>query len=168
VGIETDGGLIHDNDRRFGEDGIGYADALAVAFGKFADDTMADTAQIAELDDFIEARVEAAARETLEAAAQVEILRDAHIVGEGVVLRHVADKVFNLGGIGGDIDAADRDAASGGREVSREDSHRGALAGAIGAKQADDLAAGDGETDAMDGRDAGVGFDEVPDFESRD
>jgi hypothetical protein len=59
---------------------------------------------------------------------------------------------------------ADAHRTRGGRQVAGEDPHRRALAGAVRAEEADDLAAGHLEADVVDGRDPGVGFDEVADF----
>jgi hypothetical protein len=63
--VEADGGLVHDDHGRFGEDGLGDADALAVAFGELADDFVADALQVADFEDLVDARAEFAAGTSL-------------------------------------------------------------------------------------------------------
>jgi hypothetical protein len=98
VRVEADGRLVHDDDGRLGEDGLGDADALAVALGELADDLVADALQVAELEHLVDARAELAARDLLQPAAEVEVFAHAHVLGQRVVLRHVADAALDLVG----------------------------------------------------------------------
>ena len=163
--IEADRRLVHDDHGRLGEDGFGDADALAVTFGKLADDFVADAFQVAEFEDFVDARAEFAAGDFFQAAAEIEVLADAHVFRQWVIFRHVADEAFDGVGLGGDGVAADADRARVGRQVAGEDAHRGGLAGAVGPEEPDDLAAGDGEAQIGDRSHTRVSFYEVVDFD---
>ena len=163
--IQADGGLVHDNDGRLGEDGFGDADALAVAFGKLADDFVPDPFQVAELENFVDARPEFAAGDLFEAAAKIEILRDAHVFRERIVFRHVADLALDIVRLSCDGQAADPDTAGRRRQVTGEDAHGGRFTGTVGSEKADDFAARHGETDIGDRSDPSVGFYEVGDFD---
>ncbi len=50
VWIETDGGLVHDDQRRFSENRLGDTHALPGAFGQLADDPLPHTLQITEFE----------------------------------------------------------------------------------------------------------------------
>ena len=165
VGVEADGWLVHDDDGGLGEDGLGDADALAEAFGEFADDAVAFASEVADFHDFGDARGEAAAGEFLEASAIVEVFGDAHVLGERVVFGHVTDEAFDFLRARGDGDAVDERDAGGGWEVAGEDAHGGGFAGAVGAEEAEDFAAPHGEAEVVDRRVASVGFHEVLDFD---
>jgi hypothetical protein len=62
--------------------------------------------------------------------------------------------------LAGNVEAVHAGGAGGGTRQRAEHVDRRALAGAVGAEEAEDLAAGDGERDAADGLDLAVGLDE--------
>ena len=159
--VEADGRLVHDDDGRLGEDGLGDADPLAVAFGELADDLVANALEVAELEHLINARAEHAALDLLQPPAEIEVFRHPHVLGQRIVLGHVADLALDLVGLRRDGHAADADAPGRGRQVAGEDAHRGGLAGAVGAEEAENFAPGHLEGDVIDRGDAGVGFDQV-------
>src|SRR5262249_18638541 len=67
--------------------------------------------------------------------------------------------------VGGDVDAVDGGGPAVGGEAARDDPQRRRLAGAVGAEEADDLAALDGEADAVEGDRRAVAFDEGGDLD---
>jgi hypothetical protein len=60
VGVEADRRLVHDDDGRLGQDGLGDPDALAEPLGELADDLVADALQVAELEDLVDPRAQLA------------------------------------------------------------------------------------------------------------
>ena len=78
--------------------------------------------------------------DALDAGAEVEVLGDAHLGVEGAAFRHVADAAPHLDRVPEDIEAVDGRLAGRGGDVARQDAHGRALAGAVGAEKADDLA----------------------------
>ena len=72
---------------------------------------------------------------------------------------------LHLVGLRGDRQPADAHAARGGRLVAGEDAHRGGLARAVGAEEADNLAARDGEADLVHRGEARVALHEPGDFD---
>ena len=150
---------------RLGEDGLGDADALAVALGELADDLVADAFQVAELEHLVDARAEFAAGDFLQPAAKIQVFADAHVLGQRIVFRHVADLALRFVRLGGDRNAADADPARGGGQVAGEDAHGRGLAGAVRPEETEDFAARHGEADVVDRRDPGVGLDQMGDFD---
>ena len=65
LGVEAGGGLVEDQDIGVVDDGLRQADALAVAFGKLADQLVADVAEGAAVDDFVDAALDIAPRRCL-------------------------------------------------------------------------------------------------------
>src|SRR5262249_14618447 len=111
----------------------------------------ADVGQPAAVDDGVDAAGGAAAVQALDAGAGAEGLGDAHLGGEGAVLRHVADAAAHLEGVPEDVEAVDGGGAGSGRQEAGKDPHGGGLAGAVGPEEADDAAARHVEGDVADG-----------------
>jgi hypothetical protein len=65
-------------------------------------------------------------------------------------LGHVADVLFDSLGLGADVEADHSPLAAGGREDAAEHAEQGRLAGAVGAEEAEDLSARDGEGNLAD------------------
>ena len=80
--------------------------------------------------------------------------------GEGEIevgtLRHHADEALGGDLFLPDVVGADPGLAGGGADARGEDAHRGGLAGAVGAQQAEDFASADFERDAVQGDDFGL------------
>ena len=77
------------------------------------------------------------------------------------VAREEANPLLGLERALADVDAAERDAAGGGREDAREHSERGCLARPVGAEQAKDLAGVNSEAEPVHGGDAREMLDET-------
>ena len=100
-------------------------------------------------------------------ATNVEVLADGHVGIERRRLRQIAGMSLRLDRLIEDVEPGDLCAAVRGRHVAGEDAHRGGLARAIGAKESQDLALLDRETDVVYGCDAAVAFGEVLDLDHR-
>ena len=89
-------------------------------------------------------------RETEVAAVVVKIFVDGERAVEGVELGDDADQPARMGGMANDIDALDAHRAAGGQRARGGDGDGGRLAGAVGSKQAEDLALLELQVDAVD------------------
>ena len=102
----------------------------------------------------VDARPALAARHALERGAIAEVLVDAQLGIERHRLGQVAEASARGQRIGGDVDAADADAAGARRKVAGADAHRGGLAGAVGTEKAEHLARARLEADGVERGDA--------------
>jgi hypothetical protein len=91
--------------------------------------------------------------DALELGAVLQVLLDAHLGVQRDVLRQVADTLAHLHRVVHHVEAAHARHAAGGRQVRRQDSHDGGLAGAVVAQQTDDLALLDRERHVVDRHD---------------
>jgi hypothetical protein len=87
--------------------------------------------------------------------------------GRGLFSGMYPTRRLTASGSGSRPEAADRHLARRRGQVARQDAHRGRLAGAVGAEEADDLAARHREADVVDRRHAGVRLHEVGDLDRR-
>src|SRR5206468_1315940 len=94
--IEAAGRLVEDEDVGVMNDRMGDADALAVAFGKLADELFADVAERAALDDFIAAALDVGARDALELTDKIEILADLLFGVDGRGFGEITDALLDL------------------------------------------------------------------------
>jgi hypothetical protein len=96
---------------------------------------------------------------------QAEVLLGGQVAVERRVLEHEADVPADGVALAGDVEAVHAGGAGGGPGERAEHVDRRALAGAVGAEEAEDLAAGDGERHTADGLDLAVGLDERVDLD---
>ena len=82
---------------------------------------------------------------------EADVLVDGQILIKPEPLRHVAEMLLAALGVRDHIDAVDDDAAAVWLHHARQHAHRRGLAGAVGPDQAENLAAIDGETQAVHG-----------------
>ena len=103
--------------------------------------------------------------DAVELGVEAEVLLGGEVAVERRVLEHEADVPADVVALAGDVEAAHAGGAGGGPRQRAEHVDRRALAGAVGAEEAEDLAGSDGERDAADGLDLAVGLDEVLDLD---
>ena len=96
---------------------------------------------------------------------EAEVLLGGEVAVERRVLEHESDVPADVVAFAGDVEAAHAGGAGGGPRKRAEHVDRRALAGAVGAEEAEDLAGSDGERDAADGLDLAVGLGEVFDLD---
>src|ERR1019366_4504074 len=77
----------------------------------------------------------------------------------------ITEFVFHGDGVGGDVDAVHGGGAGVGAQETGDQLHRRGLAGAIGAEEAEDVAAFDGEGHAVNGANGAEGFNQAFDFD---
>jgi hypothetical protein len=91
----------------------------------------------------------------------------AQVRGEGVVLRHVADELADLGPLACGVESHDDGATARRGEQSQEDLEQGRLAGAVRADETDD-AGFDIEREAVEGGDVLVALGQAVEADQRD
>ena len=99
--------------------------------------------------------------------AEADGFTDAHPAVDSVRLGDVADAPFDFYRIELDVDAQDAGCSRGGREHSHQHFDGGALAGAVGAEQAEGAAAGDREREVVDGQRAAEALGEIEKLDGR-
>ena len=72
-------------------EGIGEADALAVAFGERADDFSFDVAEVTEFENIADGLADFSTGDSFEAGAIAEVFADAHIGVEGGIFGEIAE-----------------------------------------------------------------------------
>ena len=147
------------------DEGIGEAEALAVAFAEAADHLAGDILEGGEVHDAAHVFLHGAPAEAFESGAEFEVFLDAHVVVERDAFRHVADLAAGFEGVGENVMAGDAGGAAAGREVAGEHAHGGGFAGAVGSEKADDFAFSDAEGNVVHGGAADESFREVADFD---
>ena len=96
LGVEAGGGLVEDQDVGVVDDRLGEADALPVAFGELADQLVADVADGAAPDHFVDAPVDIGGGDALQLADEGEVLGDLHFGVDRRRFRQVADALLDL------------------------------------------------------------------------
>ena len=113
------------------------------------------------IDQLVDPGAVAVAREVEDAGVEFEVLTDRELAVEGEGLRHVADALARGQVVGVHGIAEEPGLALGGGEEAGQHLHRGGLAATVGAEEAEDLAAADGEADAVHGGEGAEPLGEV-------
>ncbi len=92
------------------------------------------------------------ARDSVDAAIEVDVLLDRKVLVERELLAHVADVGFDPFGLRADVEASDGAASAAGGEDSTQHADRRRFAGAVGTEKSEDFAAGNLEAHVVDGR----------------
>jgi hypothetical protein len=103
--------------------------------------------------------------DVVELGVESQVLLGGEVAVERGVLEDQADVPAHVVALGDDVEAADARGAGRGQRQGAEHVDRRALAGAVGAEEAEDLARRDGERHAADGLDLAVGLDEGVDLD---
>src|SRR6185503_2292945 len=96
-------------------------------------------------------RLEARALEAIDSAKEADVLIDGEPFVQREALRHVADALLDAFRVAADVDAADGRGAARRRQQAAQHPNRRRLAGAVRAKEAENLALGDVEREVIDG-----------------
>ncbi len=146
AGVEAGGGLVEKQQARRAEQGLGKAKALAHAFGVFAH---APAGGVAEAD-FFEQRGAVLARHGFEVGKEIQGFDAGEVVVENHVFRQVADLAPGFAKARAiHLFAVQKDFAGGDGDEAEHHLEQGALAGAVVADEAEQLARGDGEVDTF-------------------
>ena len=149
--IDAGGGLVEDQDFRRVHDGDSQRQALADAERQIQRALVEISAQSEAADQIGDARLRRAGRQMEQMRVQIEVLSHRQLGVERERLRHVADARPRLHVAGIDRLAEQQRLAVGGGQQAGQHFHGRRLAAAVGAEEAEDLAALDGEADAVDG-----------------
>ena len=164
-GVEAGGGLVDDDELGIGEKSLRDAEALLHAAGVGAESFFAGVPEIGLVEESVDDFFALAGvgdslhnGEVVEHVHGVHFRVDAEFLGE--IAEDLADGIFLFE----DVEVVEPDFAFVGILQGGDGAHEGALAGAVGAEQAEHVVA-DGERDVFEGFDAvGIGFGEAGDF----
>src|SRR5882757_9833682 len=104
-----------------------------------------------ELDNFIDAALQARGLQAVDAAVELQVFRDGQVVVETEILRHVADVLADRFGIGADVEAFHEGGTAAEWQKAGEHLDDGGFSAAVGAEEAEDFAFFDAEADVVDG-----------------
>jgi hypothetical protein len=150
-GVQPDRRLVKDQHRRVVQQRVGQPDALAIALGQVADGLALHVIQPAAVQHVLDASLTSNAIQVAQARAEIEVFTNLHLRVQRHVLRQVAKALTHPDRIVKDVVPGDRGRAAGGRHETGEHLHRRALAGPVGAEEADDAALCHVERHAIDG-----------------
>src|SRR5260370_10676111 len=150
-GIDACGGPVEKEECRFMEHGAAEGEALLPAAGKLRGPAIQIGCEAVELDNFIDAALQARGFEAVDAAVELQVFRDGKIVVEAEVLRHVADALAHGFRFGPHVQTFDPGRSSAERQKSGEHFDDGGLSAAVGAEETKDFAFFDSEAHVVHG-----------------
>src|SRR5260370_2925244 len=106
-GVDAGRWLVEEKKRRLVQHGAAEGEALLPAAGKVRGQAVEIGVQAIELDDFIDAALQACRVEAVNPAVKLQVFCDCEVVIEAEILRHVADAFADGFGIGADVKAFD-------------------------------------------------------------
>ena len=166
LGIQTDGGLVQDQDLGIADEGLGEADTLLIALGQVADHpgvVLLQAHQLADLADMGGALQLAGG--DLQVKNKVQVFRYGHVQVQGRLLRQVADLPLGGDRILQNVDAADAGGAGAGGEVPGDDVHGCGFSRAVRTQETHDLPIPNGERETVDAPLFTIGFCEIGYFD---
>ena len=140
------------------QDGAGESDATLEALRQGIDRLLQHALKVQARDRIVEAPLAKVAFEVTHVRNEFEELVHAHLAVARRAFRQVAHDPLGLQRLLLDVEAADRGAARSRRKEAGEHLHRGRLAGAVRAEEAEHLPRLDLEADAIDGSEAAIAF----------
>src|SRR5438093_2740063 len=164
--VHARGRLVEEQDARVVKRGAPEAEALLLAAREHGDDPAGDLLELHPLERPSHAGGELALQ-PVDPAVEAQVLLDREVAIEPEGLRHVADDGLDPLGLAGDVDPADRGRPLGRREQAAQHADGRGLARAVGAEDAEDLAGGDVERDAVHRREVAEALGEALDLDGR-
>ena len=163
--VEADGRLVEEQHARRMQQPAGDLQPPLHAAGERQDRVVAAVGEADHLEHLIRPGRDGGRVDPIQLGVEPEVLRGGHLHVQRRVLEDQADVAAHVVAPADDVEAAD--ARDPGRGLGQRAEHvdRGALAGAVRAEEAEDLARRDGERDAADRVDLAVGLDEVVDLD---
>lgn len=158
-GVEAGRGLVHQEQTRLVQQRLGEFDPPPHAAAEFLDVVLAPIGQAELVEVALDAGLELGAGHAEEPAVVAEVLLGGEFDVEAGALEDDAEALADGVGLGEGVAAEDADdgARPGGSEHGGDDAEEGGLAPAVGAEDAEDLALGDGEVDAVERGAVGLG-----------
>src|SRR6185437_13357023 len=160
--IEPRGRLVEDRDIGALHHHLGKAQPLPHAAREGRDLAVGDRIELHALQGRIDALARRVAIEPRQLGGIGQVLPRSEIVIKADRVRQIADAALHLQGLAHRVEAADIDGALIRLGEAQQHEDGGRLAGAVGAQQAENLAALDREIDAVDRGDAAVEFLQPP------
>src|SRR6266550_3174818 len=150
-GVDASGGFVEEKKRGLVQHGAAEGEALLPATGKLRSQAIQIGCEAVELDNFVDAALQARGLQAVDTAVELQVFRDGQIVVETEILRHVTDVLADVFGIGADVEAFNEGGAAAERQESGEHFDDGGFAATVGAEETEDLAFFDAEADVVDG-----------------
>jgi hypothetical protein len=154
--VEPVGRLVEDDDIGIVQNRLRHADPLAVAARERLDPGGGLLGQRRAPDRPGDRRIALGAGHAAEIGVIGQEVDHRHLGPDRAVFRQIADPRLDRPGIPAHLEIVDADRARGRLQIAGQHLHDRALAGAVVAQKADDLALGDLETDPVHGREAAV------------
>ena len=149
--IDARGGLVEDQHVRSVDHRDRERQALADAEREPLGERVGDLAESEARDHLVDARRDAIGGQVEDVRVQLEVLAHRQLAVEREALRHEADPLAGLDVARVDRTAEEQRLAVAARQQAGQHLHRGGLAAAVRAQEAEDLAALDAEADVVDG-----------------
>ena len=140
LGVEADGRLVEEQHARRVHEAAGDLQAPLHAAGERQHRLVAPVGQVDHLEHLVHPGRDGAAVDAVQLGVQAEVLRRGELAVERRVLEHEADVPADVVALADDVEAAHPGGAGGGPRQRAEHVDRRALAGAVGAEEAEDLA----------------------------
>src|SRR5258708_27540362 len=106
--IDPGGGLVEEKKGRLVQHGAAEGEALLPAAGKLRGQAIQIGREAVELDNFVDAALQARGLQAVDAAVELQVFRDGQVVVQAEVLRHVTDAFANGFGIGANVETFDQ------------------------------------------------------------
>src|ERR1700694_3230285 len=135
------------------EHGAAEGEALLPAAGKLRCEAIQIGCEAVELDNFIDAALQARGFQAVDATVELQVFREGRIVVESEVLRHVADVLANSFRIGPHVKTFDPGRSSAERQKSGEHFDYRGFSAAVGAAESEDFGFFDAKADVVHGGD---------------
>ena len=167
LGVKADGRLVKNDDGGIAHQSLCDTHALAVALREVADQALVNVLDLHDLADLLQV-LGAVERAALKVVNEDQILLYGHIQVKRGLLGQIADAALDLKRLIQHVEPIHQHATRRAGEIPRQNIHRRALAGTVGAKQTDDLATLDLEADVVHGAVGAVVFNQMVDFNHKD
>ena len=149
--IEIRERLVHEDERRLGDDRPRERDALLLAARQLSGIATSEAAELDEVERAADPAFALPSRDPADLETEADVARDAEVREKGVVLEDHAEATA-LRRVARDVPAIDLDGAFIGVEQPGDAVERRGLAAPGGTEEADELAAGDLQVEVTDGR----------------
>ncbi len=171
LGVESAEGLVEKQDLRPDGKSAGKGDALALAAGELRGQAAGEVRKLDGVQELLDASADLgfrrALRALLHAEAEGDVLEDAHVLEERIMLENEAGAAL-VGAAVGHVAVIEEDLALLGKFQAGDDAQEGGLARAAGAKEREEFAVVDGEAHAIQGRKAPEFLENVLDLNAHD
>src|SRR5260370_723434 len=99
-GIDPGGGFVEEKKLRLVQHGTAEGEALLPAAGKLRGQAIQIGCEAVELDNFVDAALQARGLQAVDAAVELQVFRDGQFVVQAEVLRAVTEALANVFGLG--------------------------------------------------------------------